>query len=129
MTPVSSSLGGATNGKLSTKELLADPQFSGSSPFLGTHLQARFLFGPAEQRQHVSDAESAVPDFVNLNLTQPLWRGLASMTITATACRSRRSNIQFTDEQFRQRVIEVVTQAVQAYWELRVRLSQSRCAD
>ncbi|MEP6716143.1 MAG: efflux RND transporter permease subunit, partial [Terriglobia bacterium] len=117
VSPVSSSLGGATNGKLSTKELLADPSISGSSPFLGTAY--KFDFSSARQRSDSTflTLNPTFPSSLNLNLTQPLWRGLF-YDDNRHRVEVAKANTRFTDEQFRQRVIEVVTQAVQAYWEL-----------
>jgi outer membrane protein TolC len=54
---------------------------------------------------------------VNLNLTQPLWRGLV-FDENRHRIQVARKNQRIGAEQLRQRVIEIVTQAVQAYWEL-----------
>ena len=117
MSPVSSSLGGATNGKLSTKELLADPQISGTSPILGTTYKLDFSSARQASDSTFLTLNPQFPTSVNLNLTQPLWRGLL-YDDNRHRVQVAKNNIELTDEQFRQRVIEVVTQAVQAYWEL-----------
>lgn len=117
VSPVSSSLGGATNGKLSTKELLADPQLSGVSPLLGTSYKLDFSSARQSSDSTFLTLNPQFPTSVNLNLTQPLWRGLL-YDDNRHRVEVAKSNTQLTDEQFRQRVIEVVTQAEQAYWEL-----------
>ncbi len=117
VSPVSSSLGGATNGALSTKELLADPQLSGVSPWLGTNYKLDFSSARQTSSSTFLTLNPQFPTSVNLNVTQPLWRGLL-YDDNRHRVQVAKSNIQLTDEQFRQRVIEVVTQAVQAYWEL-----------
>src|SRR5262249_51824860 len=54
---------------------------------------------------------------LTLNLNQPLWRGLR-FDENRHRLQVSRKNRRVGVEQLRQRVIEVVTQAVQAYWEL-----------
>ncbi len=54
---------------------------------------------------------------VNLSLTQPLWRGLR-FDENRHRLQVARKNRQLSLQQLRQRTIETVTQAVQAYWEL-----------
>jgi HAE1 family hydrophobic/amphiphilic exporter-1 len=115
--PVSSSLGGASNGTLTSKELLADPQLSGSSPYLGGTYKLDFSSARQSSDSTFLTLNPQFPTSVNLNLTQPLWRGLL-YDDNRHRIQVARKNIQLSDEQLRQRVIEVVTQAVQAYWEL-----------
>ena len=67
------------------------------------------------------------PTSLNLNLTQPLWRGLR-FDENRHRLQVARKNRQLSAEQLRQRVIEMVTQAVQAYWELDYACAQSRRA-
>jgi outer membrane protein TolC len=117
VTPVSSSLGGAPNGKLTTKELLADPQISGFSPLLGGTYKLDFSSARQSSDSTFLTLNPQFPVSLNLNLTQPLWRGLL-YDDNRHRIQVARKNVQLTNEQFRQRVIEVVTQAIQAYREL-----------
>ncbi len=117
VTPVASLLGGAANGKLTQKELYADPQVSGSVPWLGGTYKLDF----SSARQS-SDSTFVVlnPEFLtsaNLNFTQPLWRGLR-FDENRYRLQVSSKNVLLTSQQLRQRVIEVVTQAIEAYWEL-----------
>ena len=57
------------------------------------------------------------PTAVQVNLTQPLWRGLR-FDENRHRIQVARRNQQLSLQQLRQRVTEVVTQAIQAYWEL-----------
>src|SRR5262249_19561361 len=57
------------------------------------------------------------PTSLTLNLTQPLWRGLFIDDNRHRVAVSRK-NVQLTDEQYRQRGIEVVPEAIQAFHEL-----------
>jgi len=117
VTPVASLLGGAANGKITNKELYADPQLSGDFPWLG----GSYRFDLASARQSTdSSFQTLNPQFptaATLNLTQPLWRGLR-FDQNRFRIQVARTNIQLTDQQLRQRLIEVVTQAIEAYWEL-----------
>jgi outer membrane protein TolC len=117
VTPVSSSLGGATNGQLTTKELYADPQLSGSSPWLGTTYKLDFASARQLSNSTFNTLNPQFPTSLSLNLTQPLWRGLL-YDDNRHRVQVAKKNVQLSDEQFRQRVIEVSTQAIQAYWEL-----------
>jgi HAE1 family hydrophobic/amphiphilic exporter-1 len=72
-------------------------------------------------RQQTDSAFSTLnpqyPTSVALNLTQPLWRGLR-FDDNRHRLQVARKNQTLSAAQMRQRAIEVVTQAVQAYWEL-----------
>ena len=116
VTPIASLIGGAANGELTQEQLLADPQLSGASWFGGTY---KLDFSSARQTSNSSflSLNPQYPSSLNLNLTQPLWRGLF-YDDNRHRMQVAKGNVRLTDAQFRQRVIEVVTQAVEAYWEL-----------
>jgi HAE1 family hydrophobic/amphiphilic exporter-1 len=115
--PASSSLQGSTDGKLTNKELLGDPQISGSWPMLGGTYKLDFSSARQSSDSTFLAINPQFPTSVNLNLTQPLWRGLL-YDDNRHRIEVARKNIQFTGAQLRQRVIEVVSQAIQNYWEL-----------
>jgi HAE1 family hydrophobic/amphiphilic exporter-1 len=117
VSPAASSLSGSTDGKLTNKELLADPQISGSSPFLGTIYKLDFSSARQTSDSTFLTVNPQFPTSVNLNLTQPLWRGLF-FDDNRHRLQVAKKNIQLTNEQLRQQVIAIVTQAVQSYWEL-----------
>ncbi len=117
VTPVSSLIGGAANGKITQKELYADPQLSGVSPWLGGSYRLDFASARQSTDSTFVTLNPQFPTSVNLNLTQPLWRGLR-YDDNRHRLQVARKNVQLTDQQFRQRVIEITTQAIQAYWEL-----------
>jgi outer membrane protein TolC len=117
VTPVGSLFGGAADGKLTTETYQADPQISGLFPAFGGSYKIDF----ASSRQS-TDSEFAFlnPQFntaVNLNVTQPLWRGL-HYDDNRYRVQVARRNIDLSLEQLRQHLIETVTQTIQAYWEL-----------
>jgi len=112
VTPASSSLSGSTDGKLTNKELLADPSVSGSSPFLGTTYKLDFSSARQTSDSTFLTLNPQFPTSVNLNLTQPLWRGLF-YDDNRHRLQVAKKNVQLTNEQLRQQVIAIVTQAVQ----------------
>jgi HAE1 family hydrophobic/amphiphilic exporter-1 len=117
VTPASSSLQGSPDGKLTQKELLADPSVSGSSPYFGTTYKLDFSSARQTSDSTFLSINPVFPTSVNLNLTQPLWRGLF-YDDNRHRIEVARKNIQLTDAQLRQRAIEVVSQAIQDYREL-----------
>ena len=114
--PVASLIGGTASGKLTNKDLNFTPQLSGNNPFGGTYA---FNFSNARQSTDstFNTLNPQYPASLSLNLTQPLWRGLR-FDENRHRMQVARKNQQLSAQALRQRVIEVVTQAVQAYWEL-----------
>jgi outer membrane protein TolC len=113
----SSIIGGGPNGKLTNTELYADPQIAGLLPWTG--LSYKFDFASARQTSNSTflTLNPTYPSAVNLNLTQPLWRGLRFDDARHRIAIAKK-NKDYTDEQFRQRVIEIITTATRTYWEL-----------
>jgi len=110
-------LGGAPDGKLAQTEWNAAPTISGQSPWLGSS----YSFGFTNSRQS-TDSQFATlnPQFSTLaalGLTQPLLRGLRFDQGRYQLAVARK-NQALNQEQLRQHVMEVVTQAITAYWEL-----------
>ncbi len=115
--PVASLIGGAANGKITQKQLYADPQLSGSFPWLGGTYKLDFSSARQSTDSTFLVLNPQFPTAVNLNLTQPLWRGLR-FDENRYRIQVARNNVLLTNAQLKQRVIEVVTEAIQAYWEL-----------
>jgi outer membrane protein TolC len=116
-TPISSLIGGGANGKLTSTDLSADPQLSGILPWTG--LTYKFDFASARQTTNSTfvTLNPQYPSSANLSLTQPLWRGLRFDDARHRIAIAKKSK-ELTDEQFRQRVIDVVTVATRGYWDL-----------
>jgi HAE1 family hydrophobic/amphiphilic exporter-1 len=114
--PVASLIGGTASGKLTNTDLNFTPQLSGNNPFGGTYA---FSFSNARQSTDstFNTLNPQFPTSLSLNLTQPLWRGLR-FDENRHRIQVARKNHQLSAQALRQRVIEVVTLAVQAYWEL-----------
>ena len=117
VTPVSSLIGGSASGKLTQRNFSAGPQLSGLLPLSGASYQVGFSSTRLTTDNQFTTLNPQFPTALTFSFSQPLVRGLRT-----DANRHRvevaKKNEWLTDEQFRQRVIEVVTQASQAYWEL-----------
>jgi HAE1 family hydrophobic/amphiphilic exporter-1 len=115
--PIASLIGGAADGKLTQKELNGTPQLSGLFPWAGGTYTASFVNSRQLTDNQLITLNPQYPNSINLNLTQPLWRGLR-FDENRHRVQVARKNRELSAEQFRQRVIEIVTQAADAYWEL-----------
>ena len=117
VSPVASSLGGAASGSLTQKEFYADPQISGSSPWLGTAYKLDFISSRIDSNNSYNTLNPTYPTSATLNLTQPIWGGLLFDQNRERVAVARK-NISQTEEQFRGHVIDITTQVIIAYWEL-----------
>ncbi len=116
-TPAASSLSGSSTGGVLTKTWLSDPSIGGALPWFGGTYNTDF----SSQRVYTNNS------FVNLNpqypaaltfqYTQPLWRNLR-YDANRHSLDVARKNRSLSQEQFRQRVMQVVQQTERAYWEL-----------
>jgi HAE1 family hydrophobic/amphiphilic exporter-1 len=116
VSPVASVLGGTPDGKLTQTEFNITPQLSGLTPWGGS-----YQFNWSNSRQQ-SDSQFLTlnpqyPTTASLNLTQPLWRGLR-FDPNRYRIEVARAGQKLSREQLRQHVIERVTLAIDAYWEL-----------
>lgn len=114
--PIGSIIGGGPNGAISQTTATATPQFSGLLPFGGS-----YSFGLASTRissdNQFNTLNPQYPTVMTLTWTQPLFRNLL-YDDARHHIEVAKKNQALSDAQFRQRVTEVVTQAVDAYWEL-----------
>ena len=117
VSPVASILQGSADGKLTQTELSATPQISGLSPWLGGSYSLSFASSRQQNDSLFNTFNPQYPTAVTLNLIQPLWRGLR-FDENRYRLQVARRNQQLSAQQLRQQAIQVVTQAVQAYWEL-----------
>jgi HAE1 family hydrophobic/amphiphilic exporter-1 len=117
VSPAASSLSGGPNGKLTTKQLDLTPSLTGSSPWLGSTYEVDLSTSRINSDNQFLSLNSQYPSTIGIKLTQPLWRGLR-FDDNRHRLQVAVQNRSLSAEQLRQKVIEIVTQAVQAYWEL-----------
>lgn len=117
VTPIASALGGSATGAVLNKMWNSDPAVSGNVPWFGGSYRVDF----SNQRTYTNNSfvtlNPQYPTELNFQYTQPLWRGLR-YDGNRHAIDVAKKNRSLTDEQFRQRVMQVVEQAERGYWEL-----------
>ena len=117
VTPVASSLGGSATGAVTSRNSLADPQLTGSLPWLGTTYSLDFSSARTTTNNSFAQLNPQYPTSLNFSFTQPLFRNLR-YDDNRHRLEVAKKNVSLTDEQFRQRVMQIVTQTEQAYWDL-----------
>ncbi len=117
VTPVASTLGGSATGAVTSRNSLADPQFLGSLPWLGSSYQVDLSSARTTTNNTFAQLNPQYPTSLNFSFTQPLWRNLR-FDDNRHRLEVAKKNVSLTDEQFRQRVMQIVTQTEQAYWDL-----------
>jgi outer membrane protein TolC len=115
--PIASALGGSSTGSLLNKTYLADPGITQPLPWYGGTFKADLSSADAFSNNTFLSLNPQYETSLNFSYTQPLWRNLLydSNRHQIDVAKKNRS---LTDEQFRQRVMTVVQQAEQGYWEL-----------
>ena len=117
ITPVASSLGGSATGSLLNKTWQADPGITQNLPWYGGAFKADLSSTDAYSNNTFLSLNPQYETSLNLAYTQPLWRNLL-YDGNRHQIDVAKKNRSLTDEQFRQRVMAVVLQTEQAYWEL-----------
>jgi outer membrane protein TolC len=117
ITPIASALGGSASGAVLNRVWQADPTVSGFLPWLGASYRTDFASQKTYTNNTFVTLNPQYPSSLNLQYTQPLWRSLRydNNRHSIDVARKDRS---LSNEQFRQRVMQVVQQTEQAYWEL-----------
>jgi len=116
VSPVASILGGTPSGKLTQTEWNVTPTVTGLSPWGGSY-SFRFNNSRQESDSQFLTLNPQYPTTATLNLTQPLLRGL-HFDPNRYHVEVARKNTQLSSEQLRQHIIERLTAAINAYWEL-----------
>jgi outer membrane protein TolC len=117
ITPIASSLGGSSTGSLINKTWLADPGVTQPLPWYGGTFKADLSSADAYSNNTFLSLNPQYETSLNFSYTQPLWRNLL-YDGNRHQIDVARKNRSLTSQQFRQRVMTVVLQAEQAYWEL-----------
>ena len=110
-------MGGSATGSGAKQDLAGGSAVSGFPPCYGGSYRTDF----ANQRTFTNNTfvtlNPQYPTSLNLQYTQPLWRGL-HYDSNRHSIQVAKKNRSLTDEQFRLRVMTVAEQTEQAYWEL-----------
>jgi HAE1 family hydrophobic/amphiphilic exporter-1 len=115
VTPMASIM--TSSGKLTSTELAFNPTISGSSRWLGASYSLSFSDSRQTNDSTFTTLNPQYPSSLSLTFTQPLLRNLR-IDLGRRALLVARKNRSLSEQKFRQRTIERVTQAIQYYWEL-----------
>lgn len=115
--PIASALGGSATGAVTNRNGVIDPSLTGSLPGIGSTYSVDFSNSRATTNNTFTTLNPTFPTALNFAYTQPLWRGLR-FDQNRRGIEVAKRNLSLSDEQFRQRVMDVVTRAEQAYWDL-----------
>lgn len=115
--PIASALGGSATGAVTTRSGVIDPQLTGAVGPLGSSYQVDFSNSRSTTDNTFIILNPQYPTSLNFSYTQPLMRGLR-YDDNRRRIEVAKKNRTLTNEQFRQRVMEVITRAEQAYWDL-----------
>ncbi len=117
-TPTSSSIGGAgASGAVKQSNLTTTLNAVGLSPYQGGSFRANFGSTRTTTSNQNATLNPQFPTTLALSYTQPLFRG-RKIDISRRNIEVAKKNLSLTDAQFRQRVIEIIAQVQQAYWDL-----------
>jgi HAE1 family hydrophobic/amphiphilic exporter-1 len=117
-TPTASTIGGAgASGSITQSDFRNNFGATGLSPFAGGSYSADFNTARTTSNNQNALLNPQFPSSFSLAYTQPLWRGLR-FDINRRNIEIAKKNLSLSDSQFRQRVIDVVNQVEQAYWDL-----------
>ena len=116
-TPVASSLGGGANGSLTESSFFANAGLNGQVPFQGGSFTSNFQSNRATTNNTFTSLNPQFPSSFRFEYVQPLLRG-RKFDQTRRQIEIAKKNLNLTDSQFRQRVIEIIAQVETAYWDL-----------
>jgi outer membrane protein TolC len=116
-TPTSSTIGGGTNGSVTQTDPTADLRLGGYTPFWGGSYQVDFTSTYLSTNNQFATLNPQYPAALTFTYTQPLWRGLR-FDANRRNIEVAKKNLSLSDAQFRQQVIDTISQVQQAYWDL-----------
>lgn len=114
--PVAQSLG-AVDGALTTSTFNNSFGVTGNTPSFGGSYQANFSAARNNSDNPLNTLNPQFPSAFTLSYTQPLLKGLKTDN-NRRNIEIAKKNLSLTDSQFRQKSIDVITNVVQAYWDL-----------
>jgi HAE1 family hydrophobic/amphiphilic exporter-1 len=117
ITPIASALGGSATGSLLNKTWQADPGITQPLPWYGGTFKTDLSSADVYSNNTFLSLNPQYETSLNFSYTQPLWRNLL-YDGNRHQIDVAKKNRSLTDAQFRQRVMAIVQQTEQAYWEL-----------
>ena len=115
--PTASRIGGALNGAVTQRRLFSSAGASGFSPFAGGRYSTDFNLSRTTTSNTNSFLNPQFPSSLTFAYVQPLLRN-RKFDNNRRQIEIAKKNIELTDEQLRQRAIDVVASVERAYWDL-----------
>lgn len=115
--PITSSLGGSTTGVVTNKNISTDFSFRGFLPHSGATYDITASELRADTTSFFATLNPQTTTTLNFTLRQPLLRN-RQIDDNRRRIRVAQRNLDITDAQFRQRIIDIIAQVERAYWEL-----------
>jgi outer membrane protein TolC len=116
-TPTASTILGGASGKLTQSNFAANATFTALEPKFGGNFTATFNNSRLTSTSPVNTLNPQFLTGLNLQYTQPLFRG-RRFDQNRRTIEIARKNLSLSDAQFRQRTIEIITNVQRAYWDL-----------
>ena len=114
-TPTASSLQGGNS--VTEKGFYSNTGVTGKTPRFGGNYSATFSNSRTTSDSAINSLNPQYPSSLTLEYTQPLWRGLR-IDETRRDIQVAKKNVSLSDAQFRERVIQTITDIETAYWNL-----------
>lgn len=115
--PSASTIIGGPDGKLASSNFAVDANLVVLEPKYGGNFTAQFNNSRGTSTSIVNTLNPLFNTSLNLQYTQPLFRG-RRFDQNRRNIEVAKKNLSLNDAQFRQRTIEVITNAQRAYWDL-----------
>src|SRR5262249_12491447 len=116
-TPVASLLAGGENGKLESSGLGSTSTFAQRLPWQGGDIKFTFENNRLTSDNLFNALDPQYRTSLNFQYRQPLWRN-RSIDSARREIRIKARQMNLSDLQFRQLVIEIISQVKHAYWDL-----------
>src|SRR5437763_5519549 len=116
-TPSASFLSGSSTGAVTQKGITGTARFEGLAPKFGGSYRADLSAIRLTTNNQFAALNPQFPTALTFNYTQPLLRNF-HFDSSRRQIEVAKKNLSLTDAQFRQRIIETITQVERAYWDL-----------
>jgi outer membrane protein len=117
VTPVSSILGGAADGKLTESDTELTPQYDGFMPWGGGSYKVGLSGTRQSSNNFYVPLDAQYPTRLDVSIVQPLMRGLHADQ-RRWRIEVARKNRTLSDNQLRQRIVDIVVETERYYWDL-----------
>lgn len=117
VTPVSSILGGAANGKLTESDTEVSPKYDGLFPWGGGSYTIDLSATRSVSDNFYVPLDPQYPTRASLNVVQPLLRGF-HIDERRWRIEVAKRNRTLSDDQLQQKVVDVVAEVERHYWDL-----------